>query len=138
MIWDQILIILCWNLIFCQNESECTLYDEGIKIIIVKSLQMCMLAGACRKTHQNLKEYELEVAVATILKHAPNRRGGYKFEVRKTLFVTCTWQLIAIVDFTVHLRFFYRLRLSPELLWQYLPEQKSIDHNVHASPVGDV
>jgi len=52
-----------------------TLYDEGIKII-VRSLKICMLAGACRKIHPTLKEYEFEVAVATILKHAPNKQMG--------------------------------------------------------------
>ena len=65
-----------------------------------------MLAGACCKIHPNLKECELEVTIATVLKHAPNRRGGYRFEVRKTVCETYL-TIIAIMDFTVHLKFFY-------------------------------
>ncbi len=40
-----------------------------------------MLAGACRKIHPTLTECELEGAIASVLKNAPNKKGGYRFEV---------------------------------------------------------
>ena len=40
-----------------------------------------MAVGACQKLHANIREQEFEEALSESLKHAPNRKGGYRFKL---------------------------------------------------------
>ena len=41
-----------------------------------------LLLGAARKIAKNFNEAEFEDKVSTLLKNAPNQKGGYRFQVR--------------------------------------------------------
>ncbi|KAG1690269.1 hypothetical protein GQR58_007619 [Nymphon striatum] len=46
-------------------------------------------SGACRKLHKQVGEVGFEDAVARALKHAPNKKGGYRFKVIEI--IHCQW-----------------------------------------------
>ncbi|KAG1652725.1 hypothetical protein GQR58_026125 [Nymphon striatum] len=57
------------------------LYDVIYRKFSVVSLSGI---GACRKIHKQVGEVGFEDAVARALKHAPNKKGGYRFKETPT------------------------------------------------------
>ncbi|KAG1650789.1 hypothetical protein GQR58_027737 [Nymphon striatum] len=57
---------------------------HGIAMLILGDL-----GGACRKIHKQVGEVGFEDAVARALKHAPNKKGGYRFKVIEI--IHCQW-----------------------------------------------